>query len=329
MKRTKQFIISTAIFTWSIVTLIFLTGIVFPPTYNLAENTIKCEKTICPSFTYKGGAMILQPKIYIVLWGKAWTDQGKDANLLKKLANAEKTFFVKIDKTSWWKVLQQYKEGSQSIQNIVSVKVLNLASNPKRNIGMNDYSNATKQIIHQYHIHNTPNTIMIFLTQPGVNITSNDNGNQNSKTHNFCAYHSTTPVQSGVFNQVAYIAIPFLEDKYWTNCISNFIPSSQNLNAEQQLIAATMVISSHELAETITDPQYYNLESWTANLFSQKFINAGMYEIADICILQDYVNNDITMPNIEVTQTNNHLYVENIYSNKLFLQHPNHVPCTS
>ncbi len=200
--------------------------------------------------TYQGGPLLQAVKIYVVYWG-----QGVDSTVQSGIAG----FYSDVTASSYFDWLTEYDANAMTIGhgNVAG----SFTITPSTGSSTVDDSQIGAEIDAQITSGTLPandaNNLYMMYFPPGVNITMD--GSQSCVQ--FCAYHSTLTRQNS--SNLYYGVLPDLGGACAGGCGSG------------SLFQSTTEVSSHELAESVTDPAVgINVLSWYDNTNG---------EIGDIC----------------------------------------------
>jgi len=189
-------------------------------------------------FSYYGGPVLLDPKVYVVFWGyKTYGDPDKVAPLLKEYAKVEGGSPHNNIYTQYYDIV-----GSQK----------NYITNPKGERGgiwfddknpvptsPNDAQVAQESLNGVAKFGYDANASYVVATPHGHN--SQGFGTQ------FCAYHSTVYYESQL---VSYTNFPYMPDA-GISCGSNDIAPPKDESGTDEGVT---IVAGHEYGESITDP---------------------------------------------------------------------------
>jgi len=214
------------------------------------------------SLSYGGGPVLVNPKVYLILWGyKTYGDADKVGKLLKKYIKAE-------GGSAYDNTVTQYYMTSGSQQ-------LNI-TNPSKQLGgvWDDETNAVPA-------HPSDSQVAAEALQ-GVNhfgydasgsyVVATPHGHSSiGFGTSWCAYHSNTFYSN---QYVSYSNLPYMPDA-GANCGANIIGAPKD---ELGVDEGVTIVEGHEYAESETDPTPFN--GW----------NSAFGEIGDLCAWQNIQN---------------------------------------
>ncbi len=187
-----------------------------------------CRKNSMANMTYGGGPLLLNPKVYLVLWGNWQTaDSFGEAGYLNR-------FFAGVGGTSWASTLTQYSSRSGAITNTPNILkgVWNDTTTPPASLS--DSVAAQEALAARQHFLggiSDPDALFVVATPENV-----ANGVQGA-----CAWHNAAT------GGIPYVALPYLAN--YTPCGAQMFGSA---------LDGVSIVAGHELAEAMTDP-----EPWT------------------------------------------------------------------
>ncbi len=180
------------------------------------------------NMTYAGGPLLLNPKVYLVLWGN-WSsaDPYREGQFLNR-------FFAGVGGTAWGATLTQYTSRLGRVVNAPNILkgVWNDTTTPPSSL--TDSVAAQEALSARTHFlggANDPNALYVIATPENV-----ANGIARA-----CAWHNAAN------GGVPYIALPYLANE--TPC------GSQQFGT---VLDGVSIVAGHELAEAVTDP-----DPWT------------------------------------------------------------------
>jgi hypothetical protein len=196
------------------------------------------EQRLVPTLTYNNWPLIQNVQVETVYYGPGWAS---DANLQQE-ANGLDQFFGNITNSSYMDMLGEYSAGGYTIGR-------------GQFIGRDTYTGGVPSLVDDathiqallnYEIYNgnvpaptsNPNLVYFVFPPPSVQVTSGGS----SSTKDFGGFHNAFVDYAG--DQVYYAVIPHPVGNYDYPGLTEF----------QQLTA----VSSHELAEAVTDPIWPN-----------------------------------------------------------------------
>jgi hypothetical protein len=219
-------------------------------------------------FPSESEQVIQNVQVENVYWGQAWTTPATKGFSPTGAMNYYDQFMSYITNSTFMDMLGEYGAGRGSFLK----SYIDNGINSGLPTGVTSVSDAQIQAMLQADITNNEltapnaNTVYCVYTPPGVEVTApfGLNGSIQTSGKDFSGYHVGFIDTAG--EQISYIVIPYL-------------PSSQpNLSTPQ----STTLTISHELAEAVTDPQF-----WTGSGTNREALgwtNRATYteEIADI-----------------------------------------------
>ena len=179
------------------------------------------------NLTYHGGRVETAPAVYLVFWGRQWSnDPSGEAPLLQK-------FFNGVGGSAWANIDTQYTSnvgnaGNQSGE-LKGVWFDNAANAPRSPSQSQLAGEATRAASH-FSSSGNINAQYIIATSHGNN--ARGFGSQ------YCAWHSAT-------GNLSYTNLPYITDA-GASCGANFNGLGPN--------AGITIVAGHEYAETVTDP---------------------------------------------------------------------------
>ena len=203
------------------------------PPENSRANVGSCGGCGTPPLRYGGGAVQHRPRVFLVLWGSRWSTDGSGSS------SAESTLFRSLGGSHWNQVLSQYTDSSSQVFN--DELLLGTWTDPVGPSGTVDYTAVLNEAAHASAVNgwqHTADTQYFILPQQGSSI---------SGAGSFCAWHSNGA--SGG-NNFYFSLIPYVGDSpFASGCLAYGNGS----------VSQTMTyVSSHEYAETTTDPTPYS-----------------------------------------------------------------------
>ncbi|KAJ3062495.1 hypothetical protein HDU98_001608 [Podochytrium sp. JEL0797] len=177
------------------------------------------------------------------------------------------SFYAGVTQSTWFDTLQQYNVGRGSARPGLSIAGATLTT-------LDDIKDIHPMLIAMVNagtIKPTANTYFPIHFGPGISITEVGGG---ASCAVFCAYHSTIDISSlYVGTQYLYYGvIPDQSGNCASGCGTNPLPVNNLFS-----------VSSHELAEAVTDPAVGVATGYTAPLAWYDTVNA---EVGDICNAQ-------------------------------------------
>ena len=221
--------------------------------------------THIPHLTYHQGHLLTSVEVYTIFWGTGW-QQAPQNGLIQPLND----FFDFILTSSLMDVLREYSVPGQIIGHGQRVGTNTITTSDPGTANPDGSRVVTDAQIQQAFLqdwipNNTirqPNNRLFFVYLP-PNVTSELGGFDSCAAGGFCGYHSN------INHNIFYAVIPFIN---CDGCISG-----QNLPFD-----SLTEVSSHELCESITDPDQDDNGNPTG--WNDDNLNPG--EIGDICNFQ-------------------------------------------
>lgn len=211
--------------------------------------------------TYYGGPVTANVKV-ITIW---WAPGVAFASKLEK-------FYAAVTKSPWMRIMSEYSTSTTTIGMGSWLRSFNYSSAPKTGSGSHGAlsdSDIQSKLISLINAKSVPspdaNTYYVIHFAPGITI--NHNGGFSCESGGFCAYHGTLNNPTSNNATVPYIYYGVIPD-----CASKCGSSSSFNNL--------CLVSSHELAEVITDPAAGQATSFASPL---AWYGGKNGEIGDIC----------------------------------------------
>ncbi len=226
--------------------------------------------------TYHGGALVTNPDIFLIFWGPLWSSDATHIAAKTALLNFYGDVGTSTYKCAWSESgVAGMAFGNGALHTPTSFEILSDSPGPvlldstiQSRIGTEvGLANAAPR---------TDNTIYVVVPEQGVPVQAGD-GSTGCGGSNFvfCGYHDSF---AGTGGQYRYAVLPFPCTTNVGTCFADAGLSDVNKAFE--------VVGSHELAETVTDPDS-SLGGW----FSDRTGN----ENADICRFPDACIGDVTL----------------------------------
>ncbi|MBV8461924.1 MAG: hypothetical protein JO368_01420 [Acidimicrobiales bacterium] len=209
-----------------------------------------------PPLQYFGGPVQHNPRVYLVFWGPGWQS---DSN---GIVGAEQTLFTSLAGSPYNNILTQYPDHVGNIVNDTALAGTWIdPTGPSAAVDQNAIAAEAAHATAVNSWSNTADTQYIVLPQSGSSIVTGGTP--------FCGYH-TFGFEN---NQTFFVSlIPFIEGSF-ADCINAGTGS---------VASAVTVISTHEYAETATDPVTDNVSGDHGWCTSDCLTN-GISEIGDLC----------------------------------------------
>jgi len=222
-----------------------------------------------PGFVFNGGPIIASPMVYTSFWGALWSDTSHQT-----VAQRLSQFVQDLLASNFMNVLSQYGVGSGagSGQFVQSSFLANVANQ----LADSDIQNNIQQAINVGAIPEPPpnnnSQVLIIYLDENTEVNDPNSGIVMCEPQGDTAfgYHSGFTTAAG--NPFYYGVIPALDDACLQNSCGNS-PCSLQLSMSQE--QRRTQVTSHELAEMLTDP------SPPSGWYDQVDPNSG--ELGDIC----------------------------------------------
>ena len=219
-----------------------------------------------PDLIYNGGPVITAPKVYPMFWGSKWSDAAHQQQATRLVQ-----FIKDLLASDWMNILMQYGVSGPGSGQVLAAQY---ASKVPASISDTDVHATLQSAIDAGTIpeppaNNTTQVIAVFLDET-VAVSDSSIGVVmcEAKNDNAFGYHNFFTTKAG--NNCYYSMVPALDDA----CIKSTCGSSTSCSlslSETQEERRTQV-TSHELAETFTDPK-----------FPTGWYGQSSDEIGDIC----------------------------------------------
>ncbi len=226
------------------------------------KSAIKPFGGTANNVTYYGGPVIPNVSVTIVFWGSGATTYQSDLT----------GFFGAITNSAYLDNLAQYSAGGQTIgRGSLAGTYVDTSAPGGTTIDDSQIASELQNLISAGKVPaNGPNNLYFFYFPPGVSITMQGG----SSCSSFCGYHSTTTVGG---SDAFYAVIPDLTPSSCGGCA---------ISGQTQLQSTTEV-SSHEMAEAITDPGIgLDLSDPSFPEAPVGWYNTSQGEVGDICAWQ-------------------------------------------
>jgi hypothetical protein len=212
------------------------------------------------NLTYYGGNLVNHATYTNVFWGSYWSTNASGQTERTYLDNFMKTVGPSPDFAS---VLTQYAQSGHPIGTGVSQGDKQVTTEPGAKIDDSAIKTTIQSWINAGLVP-APSLDQVYVLNfpPGTQITMGPD----ASCTNFCGYHSTIQTTSGSGGLIRYIVSPY--------------PSCAGCQFESTVMDSSTVVLSHEMSETITDPDVVLATSLGPPL---GWYDSANGEIGDIC----------------------------------------------
>jgi hypothetical protein len=226
----------------------------------------KCEKLFSVPLEYQGGAVLTEPKLYLIFWGSNFTKLEEGQKWHGALVNTLRGMTTEYNfNTTYQRILHQYwdeEDNPHLISDTVTVagEYISEAAPAQQSVNKSIVEEDINYAIEVNHWSRTPDSVFLLMQAPGTvyeqSFTEEEGG--------FCGFHEVDRWGD------VYGFVPDLENRYFSaGCV-------ENENYKQALDET----ATHEYAEAVTDPHPKtkthpaDVPGWT---------NSAGWEIADLC----------------------------------------------
>jgi serine protease len=223
-----------------------------------------CSEPHCP-LTYQGGSVQTTPKVYLLLWGPAWSTANSDAQYLHSFYEG----LGQQPSDDWSTTMEQYGVqggGFPTFHGSVLEGVYQDTSTPPYGASQDQLSAEADAFYTNEGLSDPVNTQIVVATQSGT-CPSGFYDPSCDPSGYYCAWHSSTSV-----NGVPFTNLPYVVDA-GSGCGEDYV----NANGTYDGFS---IVGGHEYAETVTDP--FPDSGW-----DDVNDNTGGGEIGDKCAWQD------------------------------------------
>lgn len=203
-----------------------------------------------PALTYRGGPLLGAVQVFSVFWGAAWADPAQRPTLDRLTA-----FFQFVVASAYVDLLAEY---STPVQKIGRGRAIGSATVADAGLGTTVTDSAIRHLLQTQVAGGGPvpaptaNSVYFVFLPPGVAVAAG--GDRSCQA--FCGYHDH------IATQLFYAVVPY--------------PNCAGCLGDLGVLDALTSVSSHELAEAITDP-----------IPGQGWYDDNHGEIGDICAWQN------------------------------------------
>jgi serine protease len=196
-----------------------------------------CTEPKCP-LLYGGGAVQSSPRVYLLLWGPAWSTAGADA---RYLAN----FYAGLGQQpddGWSTTMEQYgvAAGYPSFHGSVLAGVYQDTSTPPYGVSQDQLAAEADAFYSAQGLNDPANTQIVIATQSGT-CPQGFYDPVCDPSGSYCAWHSVSSV-----HQVPYTNLPYQPDA-GAGCGEDAVNATGTYDGFS-------IVGGHEFAETVTDP---------------------------------------------------------------------------
>lgn len=212
--------------------------------------------------------------VYVIYWGSSWNcTTGTNCAIQQQIRADMSTFFNGVSNSSYQRILHQYYDGTGHISNQVTfsgstVDVGTVPGTVGQKGTAGDIPAEVDRVVTANNWINSADTQFIVVTPPGATSVM-PNGGGNGR---FCAYHGYDSANGTGTQTYVYSLIPYQPD------INGCVVGSTTSPAA--VAATTTRVTSHEYAESATDPDTVNGWRTTANVQAEQTPSS---EIGDMC----------------------------------------------
>jgi hypothetical protein len=200
----------------------------------LLRSSVTSSAPASANLTYYGGNLINHATYTNVFWGGYWSTNSTGLSERTTLDNFMKTVGPSPEFAS---VLTQYAQPEKPIGTGVYQGDKQIATEPGARIDDSAIKTTIQSWIDAGLVPApSPDQIYVLNFPPGTQITIGPD----ASCTNFCGYHSTINTSSGAGGLIRYIVNPY--------------PSCGGCQSESTVMDSSTVVLSHEMAETVTDP---------------------------------------------------------------------------
>ncbi len=198
------------------------------------RSSVTSSAPASANLTYYGGNLINHATYTNVFWGGYWSTNSTGLSERTTLDNFMKTVGPSPEFAS---VLTQYAQPGKPIGAGVYQGDKQIATEPGAKIDDSAIKTTIQSWIDAGLVPApSPDQIYVLNFPPGTQITIGPD----ASCTNFCGYHSTINTSSGAGGLIRYIVNPY--------------PSCGGCQSESTVMDSSTVVLSHEMAETVTDP---------------------------------------------------------------------------
>lgn len=176
---------------------------------------------------HAGGTIQTDPRIYLIFWGSGWYSDTSG------VYQAEQSLFEHLAHTPWNRLLSQYNDtyGHFIHDDVTLAGVWTDPTGPTTAIDGAQLQKEAANAASANHWTNNGNTQFVILPQSGSSY-------PNPTTIGYCAYHLA-------YGGYVMSLVPYLADAPFKSICTNYGPNQ---------VARTTTVSSHEYAESVSDP---------------------------------------------------------------------------
>jgi hypothetical protein len=205
-----------------------------------------------PDFIYHGAAVQTEPRLYVLYYGTNWTktETGRVVKLvLEAFFEGLKNEYEAKGESSWEAILKQYVNVQGEYRSAVYSHT-ELA--PHKETSLTKVTEATvKSLVAEYiaekKIKTERNDQFLVLPAPGSTY---------EIAKDECGYHEVVHDESDLAQEYEVTLDPYAKDI--PKC--DFLAWDEKMSEAMKYQESTLVVASHEFAESVTDPQYLKPE---------------------------------------------------------------------